>query len=158
MRSKALIFIILLACLLFLTGCRTTLLVRDAKTDNITPILKDYVLSHGYKLTYSNDKTGSYGVDMGSVYVPYSSQTTKTTSIVAQPPSETTGQPMTAYEQTTWNTITTGGHYAQASASVRVIQDGGDVVITIDTNNVSGPSLNDLHDYIQSLGYTVENK
>ena len=157
MRAKINLFILLIS-LLFLAGCQSTFLVHDATVKQVTPILKDYVGTHGYRISYENDRTGSFGVDLGSVYVPYASQTMKSTSIVAQPSNTTTGQPMTAYEQTTWNTVGNSEHYVQAAASVRVIQQDSDVMIIIDTNDSGGASLDDLRDYIQRFGYTVDKK
>lgn len=157
MRSKA-ILLILLISLVFVSGCKTTFLVHDATVSQITPVFKDYVGSHGFRLSYQNEQTGSYGVDMGSVYVPYTSSTIKSSSVIAQPASTSTGQPMTAYEETTWNTVKNSDRYVQAAASVRIMQQGKDVNILIDTNDAGGSSLNDIRDYLQALGYTVDVK
>ena len=155
MRSRLHLFAILLLCALFLTGCKTTLLVHNAAVKDIIPVLKDYAGSHGYRISYENDQTGTFGLDMGSVYVPYSSSTVQSTTIIktANP-----HQPLTAYEETTWNTVGNSEHYVQAAASVNIIQQGADVELILDGNDAAGGSLNDFYDYLKGLGYTVENK
>jgi hypothetical protein len=65
---------------------------------------------------------------------------------------------MTAYEQTTWNTIASGGHYVQATASVIISQQGPDVLVVIDGNDAAGGSINDFYDYVQQHGYVVDRK
>jgi hypothetical protein len=145
-----------MACAMLLSGCQTNLLVHNATVDKVIPAFKDYVGIHGYLITYANDKTGSYHVDMGVVYVPSTSSTTKSTTVVSTPPSQ--DQPMTAYEDTTWRTVSSADHYVDATAAVSIIQQGSDVRISIDTNNAGGASLNDIQDYLTSLGYTVETK
>ncbi|MCX5726686.1 MAG: hypothetical protein NT030_05870 [Candidatus Saganbacteria bacterium] len=158
MRSKVKLIIILSVLALFLTGCKSTLLVHNTTVNQIIPVVKDYVGTHGYQITYQNDQTGSYGVDLGSVYVPYTSETEKTKMVIVQPPSKNSNQPLTSYENTTWNTVSTPGHYVRSTATINILQQDSDVLILLDTSNATGTSLGDLRDYIQTLGYAVENK
>jgi hypothetical protein len=156
MRSRLLLISILLAGTFLVAGCKTTLLVHDTTTKKLIPIVKDYAGTHGYRITYENDATGSFGLDMGAVYVPYSSSTVKSSTYTQYPTRE--NQPLTAYEQTTWNTVGNSEHYVQAAASVTMVQAGNDVMMTLDGNDVAGSSLNDIYDYLRSLGYQVDNK
>jgi hypothetical protein len=152
---KYILVVLILA--LLVSGCKTTFIVRSATAKQIIPIFKDYVGFHGYAMRYQNDLTGSYNVDMGVVYVPYTSETQRTKTVLSVP-SENSHQPMTAYEQTTWNTVSNPAHYVDATAVVNIIQQGTDVLINIDTNDAGGSSLDDLRDYLQTLGYKVENQ
>jgi hypothetical protein len=158
MRTNIKYILILLALALFVSGCKTTFVVRGATAKQIIPIFKDYVGFHGYTMRYQNDLTGSYNVDMGVVYVPYTSETEKTKTVITVPREENSHQPMTAYEQTTWNTVSNPAHYVEATAVVNIIQQGSDVLVNIDTNDAGGASLDDLRDYLQTLGYKVENQ
>ena len=139
-----------------LSGCQTTLMVHDAATKDVIPAFKDYIGMHGYSLTYQNDNTGSYNVNMGKVFMAGSSSATRTKSTNFYSTPAGTGQAMTGYEQTSWNEIDNPARYSQASAAVSITQKGSDVVIFIDTNDAGGTSLNDIKDYIQSLGYKVD--
>ena len=157
MRSKLKIAMVLLACVFLLTGCKTTLLVHQTTVQKLIPIVKDYAGSHGYRINYENDQTGAFGIDMGAVYVPYSSSTTKSSSYI-QTQSPGNNQPLTAYEQTTWNTVGNSEHFEEAAASINMLQQGEDVLMTLDGNDAAGSSLNDFYDYLKSLGYQVESK
>lgn len=158
MRARTYLALILLASVFFISGCKTTLMVRNEPVKQITQIFKDYVGMHGYSITYQNEATGSYHVDMGSVYMPYTSSTQKSSSYIQYNPQGNSGQPMTAYEQTSWNTVSNPSRYAEANAAVNISQLGNDVMIIIDTNDAGGTSLNDISDYLTSLGYKVEGK
>lgn len=158
MRSRIYVTFVLLAFALFLSGCRTTLVVHDATTQKIIPVFKDYAGSHGYAITYQNEQTGSYHVNMGTVFVPYTSSTEKSKSTIQYNPPSGSSQPMTAYEETSWNTVANPSHYEDATAAVTIVQKDKDVMILIDTNNAGGTSLNDISDYLKSLGYEVDNK
>ncbi|HTY13301.1 MAG TPA: hypothetical protein VMD02_03830 [Candidatus Omnitrophota bacterium] len=148
--------IALLVPALLLSGCKSTLLVRNATVAQMIPILKDYAGTHGYNITYENDQTGSFRLDLGPVYVAGTTSTTRTKSVTVTPPSK--DQPMTSYEDTTWNTVSTPGHYDEATAMVTLIQSDNDVVITVDGNDAAGSSMSDVHSYLASFGYTVEDK
>jgi len=155
-RSKLILVLMMLAAVFILSGCKTTLLVHNATVKQVTPIFKDYIGMQGYMITYQNDQTGSYHVDMGSVFVAGTSSGSSTRSIIAVQPSK--NQPLTAYEESSWTSTNIPEHYTQATASISIIQQGSDVLLSIDTNDAGGASLNDIVDYIRSLGYTVENK
>lgn len=158
-RSKTYLILILLPFLLFVGGCKATMQVHNASVKDIIPIFKDYAGVHGYTIRYSNDKTGSYNLDLGNVYVEGTSSTVKSKSTVQQTLPAGSNQTMTEYEQTTWNTVNNPAHYAQATAAVNIIQQNNDVLIIIETNDVGGgPSLNDLSDYLKALGYQVDSK
>lgn len=158
MRPGWLLMILLIAALFLLTGCVSTLLVRNATVAEVTPLFKDYAGTHGYQISYENAQTGQYRLDLGSVYVPEVSETTKSKMVVVQPPSKDSNTPLTSYEDTTWRTVSTPGHYAEATAMVSITQQDKDVQIVIDTNSVAGTSLNDVRDYIQGAGYNVDSK
>jgi hypothetical protein len=132
--------------------------VRAATVEEIIPVFKDYAGTHGYQITYENVKTGQFRLDLGSVYVPEVSETTKNSMVVVSPPSRDTNTPMTSYEDTTWRTVNTPGHYVDATATVSLTPQGKDVQIVIDSNNAVGTALNDIRDYIQGAGYNVESK
>ena len=155
MKTKIILFLILLASAIFLSGCQATYTVRNATAKDIIPAFKDYVGMQGYTLRYQNDTTGSYNVDMGTVFVTGTSSVRGSRSVVEQPASAT-GQPMTRYEETSWNSINNPARYASATAAVSITQRGNDVIIYIDTNDAGGTSLNDIKDYMKSLGYRVD--
>jgi hypothetical protein len=157
MRKYTILAIMLVLFAVLLSGCKTVLLVHDATVDKMSPVFKDYAGSHGYAITYANDKTGSYHLDMGAVFIPESSSSVQSTSRVATG-ARRPDQPMTSYEETTWNTVSNPAHYVEAMASISIIQQDKDVLVTLDGNDAAGNSLNDFSDYVQSLGYTVENK
>ena len=143
---------------LFLAGCQTTLVVHNANVNKIIQVFKDYSGMHGYAITFQNDQTGSYHLNMGSVFLPSTSSTQKSKSTIQNNPPVGSDQPMTAYEQTSWNTVANPAHYEDATAAVSIIQKDTDVQILIDTNDAGGSSLNDIKDYLQSLGYSVDNR
>ena len=150
--------LLLLICPLFLlAGCKSTLVVNNASASNIISAFKDYAGVHGYTITYQNDQTGSYRLNMGSVYVPNVSETVKTKTVVGKPMKDSR-QPMTAYEETTWKTVSTPGHYVDATAMVSITQQAADVLVVLEGNDVVGTALDDVDDYIKGLGYVVENK
>ena len=156
MKSKLSLILMLFASAIFLSGCQATYTVRNAYVKDIITAFKDYVGMQGYTLRYQNDKTGSYNVDMGIVYVSGTSSAQGSRSVIEQPANTTSGQPMTRYEQTSWNTVNNPARYASATAAVSITQRGEDVVIFINTNDAGGMSLNDIKEYIQSLGYKVD--
>lgn len=156
MRGKFALLLLLLTAVMLLSGCKTTIAIHNASVKGIIPIFKDYAGSHGYMITYADDQTGSYHLDLGEVYLSgVNTGSTSTTTFVS---GGNGNQPMTAYEQTSWNAINDPARYEDATASVNIIQQDKDVLILIDTNTSGGPSLDDIKDYLQNLGYTVENK
>ena len=157
-RPSLLLIALLMAAAFILSGCVSTLVVRQATVAKIIPVFKDYVGTRGYQLTYENAATGQYRVNMGSVYVQGVSETTKSKTVIVQPPAEDSNLPLTSYEDTTWRTVSTPGHYVDATATVSITQQGDDVQIVLDTNDVAGTSLNDIRDYIQGIGYNVDSK
>lgn len=149
--------LILLLCVFILTGCRTTLVVRNATVKDITPILKDYAGIRGYAISYQNEQTNSYRLDLGSVYIPYTSETVKTTVTL---PTENI-QPLTSYEQKTWRTVAAEGRNIQAAVMIRLVQQNNDVLISLNSDDEVGPAryqVGYLSDYLRDFGYTVEQK
>lgn len=157
-RRSNILLITLIGIVLFLSGCKSALLVYNAKVEDITPILDDYVGAHGYKMTYRNDESGSYRISLGDVYVPGKSETTKTKEITQQTPPPDSNQPFTAYEETTWRTVSVPGRYVEATAIVSIVQQDADVLIEMEAYNMGISALDDLRDYIKDFGYAVENK
>jgi hypothetical protein len=155
MRSRIISVLFLLICVMLLSGCRTTLVVHDTTAKAVIPVFKDYVGMHGYAITFANEKTGSYHVNMGSVFMPYVSSTQKSKSTIQY---YGTNQPLTAYEETSWNSVANPAHYENVTAAVSITQKDKDVQMIIDIENANGPSLNDIKDYLKSLGFEVESK
>lgn len=152
-----LILATLIISIFFLTGCKSTLMVHNATVKDVVTILEDYVGTHGYQISYRNDALGSYRLSLGNVYVPENSQTTQTKEITHQRPMDK-NQTYTAYEETTWQTVSVPGHYVEATAVVTITQQGSDIIITIDPNDAASSSLGDAGDYIKGFGYAVDNK
>lgn len=151
------VLVLMLSLSLLLTGCRTTLLVRNATVKDITPILKDYAGIRGYKVSYQNEQTNSYRLDLGNVYIPYVSETVKTTVTL---PTENI-QPLTSYEQKTWKTVAAEGRNVQVAVMVRLIQQNSDVLVNINSEDEVGPAryqVGYIADYLRDFGYTVEQK
>jgi len=156
--NKTLIIGTLMGFALLISGCKTTLVIHNATVENITPIFHDYIGTHGYQLTYENPETGSYRVSLGEVYRPERSETTKSSTIVVQPPAKDTNMPLTSYEDTSWRTVSTPGHYVEATAIVLIFQQDNNVIINVDSNDVGGASIDDLKGYIEGLGYAVNSR
>ena len=156
MRGKSAFLLLLLTAVLLVSGCNTTIVVHNAAVKDIIPIFKDYAGSHGYGITYANDQTGSYHLDLGAVYLSGIDTGSRTRTTFTS--GGTGNQPMTAYEQTSWNAISDPARYEEATASVNFVQQDKDVMIIIETNSAGGPSLDDIKDYLQSLGYSVDTK
>jgi hypothetical protein len=157
MMNRSLSILILLISLLLLTGCQTTYMVRNTAVKDIIPVFKDYVGMYGYVLTYQNDKTGSYSIYLGDIYVPSTAAGKNSKTLVAQLPKPDANQPLTAYEESTWVNVSSEAHYQKATAAVSISQKGSDVMIFIDTNDNGNYSLNDISNYLKNLGFTVDN-
>jgi hypothetical protein len=155
-RSNVYLTALLLLTAIFLSGCQTTVNVHNAAKKDIIPIFKDYVGMHGYSFRYQNDTSGTYNIDMGQVYVVGTISGSKSKSVIMQPANTTSGAPMTAYEQTTWNSVNDPAHYENAAAAISITQNASDVEIYIDTNSAGGTSLDDIKDYFKSYGYKVD--
>jgi hypothetical protein len=156
MRSRIFALALLIVCAFLLAGCQTSILVHNATTKQLIPVFKDYVGSHGYSITYANDQTGSYHLDMGAVFISGISAGSSSTSTYVSGGGRGSHQPMTAYEESSWNSSSNPAHYEEATAAVNIIQQGKDVLINIDTNSAGGTSLDDIKDYLRSLGYSVD--
>jgi hypothetical protein len=157
-RPTWMLLLLLIVASFLLTGCVSTLLVRDASVEDIIPVFKDYAGTRGYTISYENAATGQYRLNLGSVYVPEVSETTKSKMVVVQPPPKDSNLPTTSYEDTTWRTVSNPGHYVDATAVVSITQQEQDVQIVIDSNGEAGTALNDVRDYIQGAGYKVDAK
>jgi uncharacterized protein YcfL len=155
MRAKLAILVVIM--LVLLTGCKSTLQVYNVKSDQVVSILKDYVGIHGYQISYQNSETGSFRVELGSVFISSTSQTVETRQAVRDNPKKTdTDEPLTSYEQTTLQTVNTPGHYVQLALLIRVVQSDDNVMITIEDNGYSnyiGNIASDFSNYLQSFGY-----
>lgn len=150
---------ILLILVLFLSGCSSTLQVHNAKIDQVTPLVKDYVGINGFQITYQNEDTKVYRLSLGTTYIPHTSQIIQTTRGNQQ--LDRTVQSLTnldSYVQTTVETVSQPAHYVEATARVRLVPKDNDVMIYIDTDGPIGTSLDDLKDFIEQSGYRVEIK
>jgi hypothetical protein len=157
MNSKLKLMAIVLLVLL-LSGCKSVLLVKDVSQEQMATIVKDYAGIHGYQFTYQNDKTGSYRLSLGMMYMPNTSQTTQTSESSQRLTTGNVDQTATSYERTTWETVNDPGHFVEATAMLRLLQQGSNVSVVIESNNASGSALDDFSGYLKDLGYTVENK
>jgi len=149
---------LLIIGILLLTGCKSMLMVKDAKIDQVISILKDYAGIHGYQISYQNRETGSFRLELGSFYVSNTSQAIETRQTIRDNPRKEPDQPLTSYEQTTLQTVNTPGHYVQLAVMIRVVQKEQDVSIVIEDtgyNSYIGSIANDLCSYLQSFGYTT---
>lgn len=154
-KKNILLTAFLLLTAIFLSGCQTTITVHNAAKKDIIPIFKDYIGMHGYNIKYQNDTTGTYNIDMGQVFVVGVNSGTKSKSTIIQTDSSS-GAPMTAYEQTSWNSVNDPAHYESAFAAVSILQNNDDVAVYIDTNGAGGTSMDDIKDYFKSYGYKID--
>lgn len=155
---KHLRIIFLMIFLLVLTGCKTTLLVRDVGREQLTAAVKDYAGLHGYIFTYQNDATGSYRLSLGTVYVPNVTETTQTSESQQRLTTGNIDQTATSYERTTWQTVSQPGHYVEATAMLRLVAQGEHTLIILESNTAAGNALADFDTYLKELGYKVEYK
>lgn len=150
--------LVLLFCFLtlLLTGCETTMMVRDIKMDEMIPLFKDYAGMNGYEITYENNNTKSYRLSLGTFFVPHMSQSVETSRGAAQIDKEVPNLTnVTSYGQTIVQTINQPAHYVEATATVRLLPQGNDVLIYIETDGAA-VSLDDFQKYIKQTGYNVE--
>lgn len=141
---------------LLLTGCETTLKVNNIGIDQMTPLFKDYAGLNGYQITYENNQTRSYRLSLGTFFVPHVSQSVETSHGAAQIDKEVPNQTnVISYGQTIVQTINQPAHYVEAVATVRMMPQGQDVLIYIETGGAA-VSLDDFQKYIKQTGYTVE--
>lgn len=153
MRYWRSIFICL--CVFVLVGCDKQLLVHSTSPEQITPILKDYAGIHGYRISYANDQTRSYRLELGSVYIPATSQTEVTKVTL---PTDNI-QPLTSYEQKTWKTVSALDRTVAVAVMVRVFPKDSNVIVKLTSDAEIGAlsdQVSSLHDYLQDYGFTVE--
>jgi hypothetical protein len=140
----------------FMAGCETTLKVNNIGIDQMTPLFKDYAGLNGYQITYENSQTKSYRLSLGTFFVPHVSQSVETSRGAAQIDQEIPNQTnVTSYGQTIVQTINQPAHYVEAVATVRMMPQGEDVLIYIETGGAA-VSLDDFQKYIKQTGYHVE--
>ncbi|GBR75685.1 hypothetical protein NO2_0335 [Candidatus Termititenax persephonae] len=155
---KKIKLILLAAALLFLTGCNGRLVVKNAEVDEIIPQFKEFVALYGYNLTYANDKTGAYRVEMGQVYLPAQAETVYQRATIATENLYTT-PPLNSYAESTWKTVSARDRYVLVAVMARVTQRDADVVIQLDSTESIGPSssqVNLLRKFFRDLGYQAE--
>lgn len=156
--KKTLKILISLVLLFFLAGCNNRLLIQDATSKEIIPVFIEYASLHGYKITYRNDATGSYRVELGEVYIPQNIESIKTKVTVATQNIVST-VPLTSYEEQNWKTINSDSRYVTVAVMVRIKQKDNNVIIMVDTDDNIGPTYaqgNNLKRYFEDAGYKVD--
>lgn len=152
----------LLIIVLFLTGCNNQIAVRNAQKGQVIPILKEYAALHGYQITYANDQTGSYRIELGPVQIPGKLKTIATKSQYAtQNINQGQYYPLTAYEEETWETYAARAEEIMLAVIVRIKQKKDDVVITVNPDANSESLLNTSHgkrlkQMFEDYGYQAE--
>jgi len=144
--------------LFLLTGCNNRLVIKNAEVKTIIPQFKEFTALYGYKMTYANDQTGAYRVELGQVYVPYQSETTRQRATIATQ-NLYTNPPLTSYEESTWRTIEARDRYVLVAVMARISQRNDDVVIQIENTEATGPMSSQgtlLRKYFRDLGYQAE--
>lgn len=155
---KKLRILALFGVLFLLTGCNNRLVIKNAETQQIIPQFKEFVALYGYKMAYANDQTGSYRVELGQVYVPYQSETTRQRATIATE-NLYNNPPLTSYEESTWRTIESRDRYVLVAVMTRITQRNNDVVIQIENTEAAGPMTSQgtiLRKYFRDLGYQAE--
>ena len=141
---------------LLLTGCETTLKVNNIGIDQMTPLFKDYAGINDYQITYENKETKSYRLSLGTYFVPHISQSVETSRGAAQIDKDVPNQTnVTSYGQTIVQTINQPAHYVEAVATVRMMPQGKDVLIYIETDGAA-VSMDNFQKFLKQTGYQVE--
>ena len=151
-------FILLLGVLLILTGCNGRLVIKNADVKEVIPQFKEFVALYGYSLTYANDNTGAYRVEMGQVYLPAQTETVYQRATIATENLYTT-PPLQSYSESSWRTVSARDRYVLVAVMTRVMQQGSDVVIQMDSTENVGPTasqVNLLRKFFRDLGYQAE--
>ena len=150
--------IILLGALLFLTGCNGRLVIKNADIREVIPQFREFVALYGYQLTYANDATGAYRVEMGQVYLPAQTETVYQRATIATENLYTT-PPLQSYSESTLRTVSARDRYVLVAVMVRITQQGNNVVLQMDSTESVGPSssqVNLLRKYFRDLGYQAD--
>lgn len=156
LNNKKIIVIWIMISLLFLTGCKSTIMVYGTSTDEVIPVFKDYVNIHGYNIAYANDQNGSYRIFLGSYYVPQVIKTELTKVKTKEDPAKNLDQTIASYEHTTVETTNEPGHQVYSNAMVRIVQQEDDVRIIIETPDMINYSHDNLTDYLKDYGFIAQ--
>ncbi|GBR74248.1 hypothetical protein NO1_1458 [Candidatus Termititenax aidoneus] len=141
-----------------MTGCNGRLVVKNADVNDIIPLFKEFVALYGYNLTYANDKTGAYRVEMGQVYIPAQTETVRQRASIATENIYTQPQ-LNSYEESRWKTVSAIDRYVLVAVMARITAKNGDVIIQLDSTESVGPTssqVNLLRKYFRDLGYQAE--
>ncbi|MDR1997740.1 MAG: hypothetical protein LBQ83_05395 [Candidatus Margulisbacteria bacterium] len=155
---KKIKIIALFAALLLLMGCNNRMVIKNAELKDVIPQFKEFAALHGYNITYANDQTGAYRVELGQVYIPYQSETTRQRATIATE-NLYSNPPLTSYEESTWRTIEAKDRYVLVAVMVRLAQRNNDVVLQVDSTENTGPTASQgalLRKYFRELGYEAE--
>jgi hypothetical protein len=142
--------------LFFLTGCNNELVVHNAKRAQITPIFKEYVGIHGYRVSYENDTTGAYRVDMGTVTLPEKRTISK---VAIGVPTSNFTYPLTSYEEESWEQTTQYSKDVALAVMVRIFEQGDDVILKFSSEQPfyqTGEQGTKFADYVRESGYQVD--
>ncbi|MBU1935413.1 hypothetical protein KKF04_05125, partial [Patescibacteria group bacterium] len=97
-----------------------------------------------------------YRIFLGSFYVPQAIKTELTTVKSKEIPANNLNQTISSYERTTMETTNEPGQYIYANAMVRIIQEGNNVRITIDTPDMINYSHDSLTEYLGEYGFIAK--
>jgi hypothetical protein len=151
--------LLLFIFVLFLTGCQTKLLVKEADIKSLSPLLVDYALLNGYTFLHKNDTKGTYRIHLGQTYIPerinvYQESTTTFTTNNYE-------QALTKYEETALMSIKIKDKYVDLIVMVRLIQSQDDIEIIIEPDDTyyhhpTSTQANKLKRYLEYSGYSVK--
>lgn len=145
-----------LLLLFLLTGCNNELVVKNAKRTDIIPIFKEYVGINGFHLSYENDTTGAYRVDMGIVELPEKRIITK---VAIEVPTSNFSYPLTSYEEESWEQTTQYAKDVELAVMVRIFEKDEDVVLKFSTEqsmHKTAAQGQKFAEYLRESGYLVE--
>ena len=153
---------LILLLLLFLSGCKNELLIRNAQTHKIVPLFKEYISLQGYQLAYANDSTGFYRVETVDFRIPekVESLATKRQYVTANLNSEAY-YPLTSYEEKSWKTYMSRSYSVKLALVIRILQIDDDVLLKVDSDYLSEEFDHSNHGrrlrrYFKEFGYAVD--
>lgn len=157
MKSRLGLFLILIFFIsLFFLGCayNVSIVVRDAKKNDIATLLKDFAGINGYNITYANDETGVYRVVLGTKAIggTEKSETFSTYDTFKGKDGKT------MLGQSTTVTRYNPPEQLIAALAVTINQNGNDVILTAQSagNLDTGRAFDVFIQSLQNKGYKVD--
>lgn len=154
--------IFLILSVLLMTACNNKMIVYNSNSDKVIAILKEYAGLHGYNITYANERTGSYRIELGTIQLPTEVKTTTTKSQYSTANiNQVQHYPLTAYEEKTWQSYYTQTEKIMLAIIVRIQQQDRNVVISINPdanseNFLQTNHLKRLKEMFKNYGYQVD--